>query len=508
MAGKLKAPKNGITIRMYRIGHGDCFLLALPREQGDDPFYILIDCGRKGGSQNYIHKKPMGDIVEHIGEATGHHLDLVIITHEHQDHVNGFWKKHDPYFGDIHIERAWLAWTEDPNDELANELRAKHGDQLLNLVEARSSLALAVGENDAAVSRLDSFLSLEFGGEDDQFDLEAMRAAATDPSKSTNKQAMKFVKDKASENQGVRYLSPGGVPLEVEGTAGVRTFVLAPPRDEDLLEKEDPVGSEKFLGRGSGPHGLSFAAALGPNLEGRATPFSERYRVPTNRALRRNFFKAHYGREGTGERDYGGVEVATNAPWRRIDSEWLFTAESLALKLNRGINNTSLVLAFELPKSKKVLLFTGDAQRGNWISWDDDDNTWDDNGQEITARDLLGRTVLYKVGHHGSHNATLDGQLDDDYPNLSWMGINESKGEFTAMITAVNEWAMEKNNPPWQHPLPSIKEALERKAQGRVFQTDVNKPKEPENVSDADWQAFLERSSFEELYFDYTILDE
>ena len=27
------------------------------------------------------------------------------------------------------------------------------------------------------------------------------------------------------------------------------------------------------------------------------------------------------------------------------------------------------------------------------------------------ARELLGRTMLYKVGHHGSHNATLAGEL-------------------------------------------------------------------------------------------------
>ncbi len=40
------------------------------------------------------------------------------------------------------------------------------------------------------------------------------------------------------------------------------------------------------------------------------------------------------------------------------------------------------------------------------------------------------------------------------------------------MITAVNEWALTKNNPPRRHPLPSIRKALEEKASGRVFQTD------------------------------------
>ena len=31
-------PKNGVTVRMYRQGHGDCFLVAFPREGGGDPY--------------------------------------------------------------------------------------------------------------------------------------------------------------------------------------------------------------------------------------------------------------------------------------------------------------------------------------------------------------------------------------------------------------------------------------------------------------------------------------
>lgn len=501
MADKLEAPESGVTIRMYRPGHGDCFLLAMPRMEGDEPFYVLIDCGLKPGSQNYIHEKTIGQIVEHIGGATDYRLDLVVITHEHQDHVNGFWKENDPYFKDFHIEEAWLAWTEDPADKLANALRERHKDQLLSLVEARHQLALAIGEEDPEVGRLDSFLSLEFGGEDEGFNIEEMRAAATDPTRSKNKQAMKLIKDLANKNKKVRYLSPGWAPVEMEGTAGVRAYVLGPPRAEDLLESEEPVGKEKFPGQASAPQGLSFAAALQQKEKECREPFDKRYRISKNRALRQKFFRNHYGLEGEGDLEKDKTEVADNASWRRIDAEWLYAAESLALKLNSGINNTSLVLAFELPKSRKVLLFTGDAQRGNWISWADDKH-------EEEARDLLGRTVLYKVGHHGSHNATLDGDLDDHHPNLAWMGVGATKDEFAAMIPAVNAWAMEKNNPPWQHPLPSIKEALLDKAQGRVFQTDENRPAKPDNVEDADWQEFLGRSKFGELYLDYMILDD
>jgi len=125
------------------------------------------------------------------------------------------------------------------------------------------------------------------------------------------------------------------------------------------------------------------------------------------------------------------------------------------------------------------------------------------------VQELLARTVLYKVGHHGSHNATLAGTADDaEHPNLAWMGQGSAASEFTAMITAVTKWAMEKNDPPWVHPLPSIREALNSKAQGRVFQTDENEPVKPDGVSDGEWKKFTDRSVFEALYFDWMVLDE
>jgi hypothetical protein len=195
--------------------------------------------------------------------------------------------------------------------------------------------------------------------------------------------------------------------------------------------------------------------------------------------------------------------VVDDAPFRRIDSDWLYSATDLALAMAQGTNNTSLVLAFELPESKKVLLFVGDAQRGNWVSWAD--LTWTVDGATVTTRDLLGRTVLYKVGHHGSHNATLAGTPHDPWPNLNWMATGSAAGEFTAMITAVNKWAVDVAE--WIHPLPAIKTALEQKASGRVFQTDTDTLQKPPDVTTAAWKSFTDRATFDELYFDYVVLD-
>jgi beta-lactamase superfamily II metal-dependent hydrolase len=502
---RLKAPKSGVTVRMYRTGHGDCFLLALPREEGDTPFYVLIDCGLKPGSQAFIHKKPIDDIVEHIGAATGDKLDLVIITHEHQDHVNGIWRKENAPFDRFTIEEAWMAWTESREDPLAQELRQRHKDTLLGLLAARQQLvSLTADKDDQAIVRLDALLGIELGDEGERLSEEDLLAITEDPEKSVNKQGLKLIKDKASKGRrGVSFLSPGGEPRLIAET-GVRAFVFGPPRDANLLNDEDPQGSEAFPD--DNPHGFTFTAAA--RADGNTPPFRPRYRLPIADALAAGnpFLAEHYGQDQQGADDTDGKEVASNAPWRRIDGEWLYAAETLALKLNTGINNTSLVLAFELPKSKRVLLFVGDAQRGNWISWKDLE--WQDGDKKITPRELLARTVLYKVGHHGSHNATLHGSDSDEYANLSWMATDPAAaGEFSAMITAVNEWALTKNTPPWHHPLPSIKRALMQKAQGRVFQTDVDRPDRPKDVPEGIWQAFTNRSGFDELYFDYTIDD-
>jgi hypothetical protein len=144
--------------------------------------------------------------------------------------------------------------------------------------------------------------------------------------------------------------------------------------------------------------------------------------------------------------------------------------------------------------------------RGNWKSWTTHKKERD---KFDLVRDLLRRTVLYKVGHHGSHNATLDGTDESDYPCLNWMGQGKYADEFTAMITAVNKWALGVKPKPWVHPLPSIKTALHKKASGRVFQIDSPTLDKPENVSAGEWQDFQKRVQIDAggLFFDYEVLN-
>jgi len=504
-ASKRLIPKpRTVIVRMYRIGHGDCFLLAYGRKRGG-PFYVLIDCGYKPGSNaaKFINTKP-ADVVRSIGEATGKHLNVVVITHEHQDHVNAISPK---AFEGFRIDQAWFAWTEDAEDDLANELRDQYHDTLLQLANARDQLAADAGPER---ERIDEILEFSLGGDERAVDFAAAANRLRqdrDTSKALNKQAMKVFKDLAKH---VAFLSPHGKPLKLANDSELRVFVLGPPRHGQKLMDEDPVGGEGFPRLGLAADGdMSFLAQAMKSVPD--PPFAARYCVPIERDTAwqpmapkgewQAFYQNHYG---VGAVPVADEVVEDNALWRRIDSDWLYSASQLALKMSNYINNTSLVLAFELGAGGKVLLFAADAQRGNWISWTDAD--FKDGDRKVTTRDLLSRTVLYKVGHHGSHNATLDGGPKDDYANLFWMGEGEYASEFTAMITAVRKWAQQPSV-QWDHPLKSIKDALMKKACGRVFQTDTDfaemtrHPRTPEK----DWSDFQSRASGNELYFEYHV---
>ena len=512
----MKAPEAGATIRMYRQGHGDCFLLAFPRTGGGRPVYMLIDCGYKPGSQIIRNGKKVDAkrVVKDIASSTGKKIDIILITHEHQDHVNALGKFKDFDFGE-----AWFAWTEDPDDKDANELRRRHKDQLLGLLGARNSLKLAVGaggENETLL-RIDELLALEFGSEnDDETDdavlsalsISSVFGASSDPLKSLNKKAMSLIKKRAGNR--LRFINPHSEVLRLGEAKNIRAFPLGPPRDEDLLSDEDPKGNEGFPGHGFGSSLSFFAASKGGDDHNTAMPFNPTFSIPKSATLDITgdhfyFFHPYFGSDGTGEPDEN-VETPDDAAWRRIDEEWLYSAESFALKLNRGINNTSVVLAIELEKSGKVLLFGGDAQAGNWKSWNN--GTFSVDGKTQSTKDLLARTVVYKACHHASHNATLNGTVDDEYPNLSWMGRGKFGGEFVAFITANNDWAL--NTAKWNHPLPAIKKALLEKSAGRVFQTDEDSPQKPDGVAQEDWDVFMTKHQVKctDLYFELVVHDE
>jgi hypothetical protein len=262
------------------------------------------------------------------------------------------------------------------------------------------------------------------------------------------------------------------------GIPEARIYLLGPPRDEKLLRRSDPTKSGR---EGYGLAQPFAAAALGDaDLESNSgQAFEKRYRVPLDKASGSSSFQQAYNR--------------SSGDWRRIDADWLGAAEQIALALDGDTNNTSLAFALELEPQGRVLLFPGDAQVGNWLSWHGYRWTSSSRGsRKIRAADLLKRTVLYKVGHHGSHNATLREQ-----------GLEQMVSPDLVALVPIDKTMAERKR--WKMPFPALFQRLQQLTRGRVLRADEDIPPRPDGISAAEWEQFVGQVTPHDLYFDYAL---
>ncbi len=114
---------NKLLIRAYNVGCGDCIYVRIP--DAKDGFHILIDCGKKGGTE--LLKQAIEHMEQHLlpaGDKPGNkRLDLIVATHRHEDHIKGF----DPeWFKKIEVKNVWLSQALDPNHPQAEKSNALH----------------------------------------------------------------------------------------------------------------------------------------------------------------------------------------------------------------------------------------------------------------------------------------------------------------------------------------------------------------------------------------------
>jgi hypothetical protein len=414
-------------VRMYRQGLGDCFLISLKRSNGKPDYKILIDCGVILGTADpaVIMTKVVDDVVA----TTGGKVDLLLATHEHWDHLSGFIQAADS-FKRLQVGQVWVAWTEDPTDDLAKELRGERNQAMAALQMAANTMRMAgsrpppgqeVSNADVIADMLGFFGAAGSGSTSDAL-------------------------DKVKAMAPVRYCRPTDAPIEL-GDPSVRLYVLGPPHDPKLIRRTLPSkSSPETYGLALDDSGVMPAdvhKALAS--EDDDLPFGTNYTIPFDIARGMDFFRRYFWGPGA------------DAPaWRSIDSDWLDSSAGLALALDSATNNTSLVLAIELAGGD-VLLFVADAQVGNWESWHD--LTWTVDGKKVTGPDLLARTIFYKVGHHGSHNATLK---ENGLELMTKLQI--------AAIPVNHAMALKKR---WgKMPLEALVAALVAKTNGKVIQID------------------------------------
>ena len=154
-----------LLVRAYNVEVGDCIYCRIPkaRKVGTvvDDFHILIDCGSVGTPGNLT--TAIADLQTQLPLQNGkRRLDLLVVTHEHKDHIAGF----DPdVFENIRIERIWMNTAMDPNHPQAEQTLRLHAlatTAMRNIASLNLSLspelaelaALYAVDNDAAMEAL------------------------------------------------------------------------------------------------------------------------------------------------------------------------------------------------------------------------------------------------------------------------------------------------------------------------------------------------------------------
>ncbi|MFM7056180.1 MAG: hypothetical protein ACKO2P_04580 [Planctomycetota bacterium] len=494
---------DAIRVRMYRQGFGDCFLLSF-MSQGEKVYSLLIDCGIKlNTSRKEVPPDHMlSDLRTELTPpgASAPALDALVATHEHWDHI-AFFHPSRQWFDDFQIGSVWMGWTEDPQDREAVQINSRLRSGVRALQEASRRLQQATHKTGRTrqskqqsaklAARLAFNDSIADVGEFYGLALKSESGIHYNPNAkiSTNTQeAMEHLTRLAQRSGGgARYLSPGTLVPSRDLPKGVRVYVLGPPRNT-LLNKSNPSGgANKETYFGPDGNGLAgFMQALDTHAatsEKSGDPFRQRDGIPMAAMAQDPWYRRTY--------------LNQDEQYRTIDDEWLSAAARLALQLDGAVNNTSLVIAIEIIRTGSVLLFPGDAQVGSWLSWHKHEWTVGSRSRarKVTASELLNRTVLYKVSHHGSHNATLKGQGLEmmTHPDLVAM-IPEQEDSYAGILD------------------PELLDALHRRCRGRVI-VSADRHHDPEDLlqnkppqlSAAEWKRFLQQLTVNRVFVEYTV---
>ena len=353
-----------LTIRSYQVGFGDCFLLTFEYPAGvSETRHLLIDCGSTGMPKNFVGG--LQAVTKAIAKDCGNKLTAVVATHRHADHINGFaTSKNGKGPGDtlraLKPELVVQPWTEDPDvekDATAPPAGSgnKHAFRPQNFVASLNDMHAFADLVLKDVARLKRSLpkrtaaQLNFLGEDNLKNDEAVRNLMTMGKKA-------------------EYLAYGNKTSLEKLLPGVKIHVLGPPTPKQFpdVQKQKSKDAAEFW---------HILGATANRLTARASdaPFAPRFAAKTR---------------PSGATWFIPRVIAAHAEQRL----------ELVRVLDDVMNNTSLILVFEIGKMK--FLFPGDAQIENW-------SYALKAAPEATANcALLAQTDFYKVGHHGSLNAT------------------------------------------------------------------------------------------------------
>ena len=362
------ATPTSVEIRAYQVGFGDCFLVSFVYSKFKR--HVLIDFGttglpKAGGLKPSTH---MPAVAAHVKKVCGGKLTAVIATHRHADHISGFATDNKSgasgkIIASCDPDVVLQPWTEDPRAERDATKATQDSKRTpksflagLNAMHRIADHAWRVALNPPSSMSALIAKQLRFIGQDNI----------------KNRSAVENLISMGKRSGATAVWAHHGSSSGLEGKTlldGVKVHVLGPPNLEQTekirkMRSSDPDEFWQLLGSAKGLEGLKIAEA-----------------------------------ESVAEAGEGKT-VPPEARWFRDRVARLSADQLLEIVrvLDDQMNNTSLILLFEV--GKKKLLFPGDAQIENW-SW-----ALEDAPDASKTRKLLADVDFYKVGHHGSRNAT------------------------------------------------------------------------------------------------------
>jgi hypothetical protein len=349
-----------LRIRSYNCGFGDTFLMTFTYANGDAR-NVLIDFGSTKAS-SFGPEGGLLAIANQIKEDCAGKLHIVVATHRHADHISGFGGEPGDVIRSLAPELVIQPWTEDPNiapDARAPGPAAAGGPHALAARLANMQAVAAAIK--AQVSRLEASPSvrktvaeqLAFLGETNLANDDAVRNLMT-----------------MGQRPAV-YASFGTKLPIADLLPGVSVAVLGPP----TLEQAAGISRQRTTDPNEFWHLAAASASAALAADGNPPPlFPDAVIDPDS--------------------------IPQEARWVIPEVERMQSEEMLAIVriLDSVLNNTSLILLFET--GGKRLLFPGDAQIENWSY-----ALFTAPGNEKIRQRLAGAD-FYKVGHHGSLNAT------------------------------------------------------------------------------------------------------